>query len=199
MGSIPFETVETAVARWLARSLTDDVDAGAIYWIRQGNARPPTPVAPPYITMAFTRIRRMGADGKLYTKDEDEVVTETIYGPRVCRLELQCFGLDDVKGTRAGGYLDTAITALGLDVNRSAFRAANIAVGPITEIITLPRAEDFEPRAVVELDIHVSAEVSGPAYEIKYVEMVDETMGEGPEASVFWVPEEPPEEPPETP
>lgn len=161
----------------------------SVIWSYEDGPRPD----PPYIAMKLTDVRTIGHD---WTTREDAEApapgAEVLFrhrGARIVALELQCFTVKAGGAGGAGGILSDAVAALAVHVN--ALDLAGIGIGNIGPIRALDsrRGSLFEPRAVVEIDLHLASELESYSGYIEHVQLAVEvaTLLE----TEIWLPDAP--------
>jgi hypothetical protein len=175
MSPIPasWAQVENATRAWVVAgsSLPD----AKVVWGEGGGPRPDAPC----IALRIMGVRRRGHDWTAVEDASDpqplaDLVTYA-RGMRELRLTLQAFSGPSTGGGLA--LLHGVIAALRLPTVREALAAAGVGVGSIGEIVNVGGAINwthFEPRAVLEVTLHVSSEVADLGTWIESVEIETE-------------------------
>ncbi len=176
-GTISWEAVQDSIADWVIANsgLPDEEDEfGRHYWADQDPPRPPNS---PYVMMTLMWSRMVGQDEIRYVRNEDDSITVEVSGPRVLHLSFECFAEDALGLAQASAVLDRIITSAEFPSVTEDLRAQSIGIGKVDQIKTLKGIEAFDLRAIVELDIHVTARMTEPGYEIRKIFTSDSGHG----------------------
>lgn len=176
MPSIAWSTIRNAIAQW-AESAT----SLPTHWEGQ---KAPAPSGS-YISLKFTGEVRRGRDWLFYELDEDadpgEEIIHSAQGPRKFTLTVQAFTEGDAVGnTSAEAYLQDMKTALRFDSNTEAMRAVGISIipGNVQNVGGTLNWSTFEPRAVMDCQVHTTATLTETSTYISNVEITDLSSGE---------------------
>jgi len=188
--SIAWTTVENALHAWAVAG--SGLATAQVIWALQRGPRPTSA----YIALRLTSIARIGHDwlDVLDVDDPDpgEEIEHRARGMRDVAFSVQAFGGIDGAATGATSpvaLLEGMVAAVRLPSVRSALQAAKVgvgAIGPVQSLDGLLGRADQEPRALVEMRLHLPSELSDLGTYIEYVELNNQTTG-----SITWVPEEP--------
>ncbi len=173
---------ETAIVTWI-RGATG-LDAEHVFMAQQKRPIP----AGRYVSIRVTNSRIVGQDW-LQTldnpdPDEGEEILHRARGTRELTLSLQCFagplgnGLGDtgpagtleaVRAARRLPSVDAALDAVGIGV---------LGYGPIQSIDGIIGSTGFEPRAILEIRLHVTRESQETGTYIEDVELRNQLLEE---------------------
>ncbi len=167
-------TVEDAIYDWVVAG--SELDEAQVIWAEE---RGPQPQGC-YISMRIGDERSFGGDWVRQSEpdgsDEDPtMIMYTATGVRVLKLTLECFAAGDAWSTaRPAARLARVLAVRRLPSIAEALSAARVGIGPITpvQVLELERAKIFEPRAQVEITLHLISEVSELVPSIDTVEIV---------------------------
>lgn len=172
---IAWSTFENAIHTWLR--VATAIPAERILWARQNAARPDGDGA--WISISRTDVSSGGRDWVTHRLRPAPVtagqeITYVVNGTRTVTLSIQCYGGTATGDGSPEALLDRARLMLSLPSRRAAFQAANVGVGEIRG----PRVLDglrtpvvIEPRAILEMDCHLAAEVTETGTYIETVEV----------------------------
>lgn len=172
------DTVARAIVQWVITG--SGLAESQVIWEEQRGKQP----SGCYIAMRIENEREFGADWEetnTLDQSDDADVELAVHGTRTATLVLECFAAGDSwKTAKPERTLASVLTARRLPSVRFALRAANIGIGAVTAVQTLSlmRSQIFEPRARVEVNLHLSSMVSefSPWIEtVKVKPTVDET------------------------
>lgn len=185
--------IKPAIVSWV-RTATG-LDAEHVYWTQSGRTRP----TGQYVELTVSGVRGVGLD---WIDVEDNPTPsagqEVLYqarGTREVAVQMQCFAGATVgtslEAATVVEVLERVLAYARLPVVQDALNAAGVALGPydqVTDATGFPGASLFEPRAVWNLRLHTTSEVSTPDTFIEFVELdADPAL---PDESVY-VPEDP--------
>ncbi len=168
-GTISWESVQDSISDWVIANsgLPDEEDEfGRHYWSDQDPPRPPNS---PYVVMTLMWSRMVGQDDVKHVRNEDESITVQVAGPRILHLAFECFAEDALGLAQASAVLDRIVTSAEFPSVVEDLRAQSIGIGKVDQIKTLKGIEAFDLRAIVELDVHVTARMTEPGYEIRKI------------------------------
>lgn len=189
---IDITTVEDAIWSWVVAA--SGLAADRVIWADRG----PVP-AELFFSLALGDILPVGQD----SLDRDLVVDPApgadelryvVRGPRLVTLTIQCLPAqgDAETGTgRCTALLGQVLTKRRLPSIAAGLSAAGIGFGPPAGARWVPGSFDgrFEPRAVVDVTIHLAEEISETAPTIRHVE-IETVIDEGAPLT-DWVPDAP--------
>lgn len=172
---------ENAIHAWVVAGSELAADH-VIWWGHRG----PVPSGT-YISMRIIEIGRVSSDC-MVTESAGAEIVHRVAGPRQPTLELTCFAGTPLGSGSTTHILERVITAIKLPSVRALLRAGNVGIGPRGRVRELGgiRSTMFDPRAIVEIGLHTTFEVSETGFAIERVEVVQETAG-----VVTWVPKPP--------
>lgn len=191
MSAIDWTTIQNALRAWVqAGSALDNV-----IWSYHGGPRP----SAPYIAMSISSVATVGRDWVVYEEAEapaeNATLKRTARGMRTATLSLQCFGTD-AQGDTASPLLADVIAHLELwayDLDLAGVGLGSI--GPI-RLLEGRRGSILEPRALVEVELHLASEVFDYINDIGYVQLTSHVMEQDGvtevESTEQWIPTEPP-------
>ncbi len=174
---IAWTTVQAAIHAWVVSS--SGLSAGNVIWSDQPGPRPSSP----YIVMAVTGLIRIGQDAKNVTAvpfpTPGAEININLRGTRVLVLGLQCFDGSPVGAASGVGILEDVRTKQRLPTTHGLLSAAGVNVTRCGDIGALTSgslgAARFEPRALMEVRINLSSEVTELATYIEVAEVTDDT------------------------
>lgn len=171
--------VDAADALWSWVVTGSGLDAEHVIWTPESAGETgPVPTGT-YIAMHLRDLRRVASDWVLTERFED-TFTHRVAGPRQQMLELTCFAGAAGGPLRASGVLDRLLTSIKLPSVAALLHAGNIGIGtrgPI-RVVNGARSGMFDPRAIVEVELHLVAEMSESGAAIERLRVTNETTGE---------------------
>lgn len=176
--------MEDAVHAWIVSG--SGLAADHVIWSDRG----PLPSGP-YISMRLLSIESVSRDAIRSATDGDDIV-HSLSGPRQATLELTAFSAAAVGPEQGVVILDRVFAARELPSVSLLLRAANLGVGRRgrTRLFSGTRSGMFDPRAIVEIQLHTTSEISEVGSAIERVRLTTTTAETGDVET--WVPEEPP-------
>lgn len=185
------DTVAKAIYDWVVAG--SGLAAAQVIWADQRGKQP----SGCYIAMRIENEREFGADWEetsTLAQSDDDDVEVAVHGVRVATLVLECFAAGDPWSTaKPERRLRSVLTARRLPTVRFALRAANVGIGPVAPVQTLAieRAQLFEPRARVEVTLHLASVAAERSTWIETVKILPEVDGiQQPEITVVRPPDE---------
>lgn len=175
--SIAWSTVRAAIAAWVRAG--SGFDNEHVIWAQQGR---PTPSGP-YVELRVRSVRRRGQDWLTVTENvggaPGQEIVHTLRGPRVLTLSMQCFS---GTGPNVGAHspvatLEAVLSAARLPNVHAALATAGVGVVPSADVMGLDGNLGFtvfEPRAIVEVKLHVTSEITELGTFIEFVELTSE-------------------------
>jgi hypothetical protein len=161
---VNWTAIENAIHSWVVAS--SQLSAANVIWAAQ---RGPIPTSQ-YILLRLADVKTVGRDWTDYES------TVQVRGVRTLRLSMQAF-----NGAPLGSSSNMAILerVILLAANSDLLRDGGVGLGPIgtINIIDGNRSTLLEPRAVVDIEIHVASELVGTGTTIEHVEVLDQTSG----------------------
>ncbi len=181
--------IENAIWAWIVAG--SGLDEQNVIWAGRG----PSPSGM-HIAMRLAVTDAPGHDWVDRAATDEGDITYTVRGPRIATLTLQCIApIDGPESgeTTCAGILDRALQVRMLPSVAADLDAGGVGVGRIGPIRAVPgiRSQLFEPRAVVEITLHMTAEVSEIGAAIEHVE-VEGDVDDGALTISGWVPDAPP-------
>jgi hypothetical protein len=179
MAAIGWTSIQAALAAWISSST--DVPAENVLWAFQAGPQTPRP----FVSLEVLEVASPGIDWTIKdydgTRQPGQEIRRRAHGQRVVQLRIQCFGQEG-SNLDALSTLTDAIAAIPFAVDD--LDAAGAGVGDIGRIQLLEgkRGSILEPRAVIQLQLHVSSEVE--RFET-FVERVEVTINN---LVTVWVP-----------
>ena len=178
--------IEDAIFDWVAAGSGITVD-----WAVQNTPRPTTP----YISMRAIALVAGGLDWLDHDHDGGGAPgAKIIYksrGTRRLTLSLQCFGGDATGLAAPLAFLEAVRASRILPSNHDALAAAGVGIASIGPVLALEGSTNraiLEPRAVMEVGIHLASEITETGTFIEFVEITNEIAD--PE-TIQWVPLDP--------
>lgn len=164
-----WSAAENAIHAWVATS--SQLPPSSVIWAAQ---RGPIP-ATQYILLRLVDARTIGRDWTDYPSATDPNVL--VRGVRTLRLSMQAFNGPPLGSNSNMAVLDRVIL---LAANSDLLRDAGVGLGRIgtINVIDGDRSGLLEPRAAVDVDIHVTCEAIGAGTTIEHVELLDQASGE---------------------
>lgn len=153
--------VETAIRTWLVAGT--GVPLERVFWAAQGVPRPSTT---PYVVMSLgeTSARGRWVTHRAAASPVPGADIETVaQSAETVTLSVQLIGGGACGAAAARELLTKAVRRLGLPGQRAAFRAVKVGVGTIGPVRAVPaplHATVFEPRAVLEVRLHLTGEAT---------------------------------------
>lgn len=155
------------------------LDADHVIWTPESAGETGPVPTDTYIAMRLRELRRVSSDWMLTERFED-TFTHRVAGARQATLELTCFAGAAGGVLRASGVLDRLLTSIRLPSVAALLHAGNIGIGtrgPI-RVVNGARSGMFDPRAIVEIELHLVAEMSESGAAIERLRVTNETTGE---------------------
>lgn len=161
---IDIAAIQTAVRTWVMTGSGFDPQ-GVIFGRQSG--RPPRSVGSnelldAWIVVNFLTVRRHGMEWTTVEEDE-EGIWHRAAGHRTLLVELTCFSYEPLGDLAAQNVLADVIDALALPSVQNALEDAQLGEASIANVTTVGAAvgaaSNIEPRAIVEVYFHASAEV----------------------------------------
>lgn len=185
---IAWETIEAAIHAWIVAG--SGLAGTHVYWADRGDVPSGTRIV----------MRSSTVDGESHDwidrespedPDPGEELLYVLRGPRIVTLSLQCIGGDEHGSDQCLAILEAAITKRRLPSIARALSLAGVGFGKVGRSQAIPgnRSTVFEPRAVIEIPLHLASEVSEPGPSIAHVEVerdIEELVVE-----TLWVPDPP--------
>lgn len=198
MSAVGWSTIEDAIHDWIV--LGSQLAPERIIWGGERAPRPAAttqPPATPWIELQFLSVRSPGlpwVEREEIPADPPEFPLPRLLMRRrnqaEARLQLTCFG----PGRDSMRLLHDVVSTHSEDLD-----LAGVGIGEVGEVTLLPglRSGLFEPRAVVEIQLHLSAELT-QTYDdyIQHVqltvEVADPSGGPPIHEEELWIPDPPP-------
>jgi hypothetical protein len=187
--AIAWSTIEDALHAWVRTA--SGLAADHVIWVDQGGPRPDGT----YIAMRLASLRTIG-DEWITTEDAPDPqpgaeLLRKVRGHRVVTLGLQCFA----DATTASKVLADVIA--GIALHAESLDIAGIGIGPISAMTRIDQGGAgglLKSRAAVDVDLHLSSEVSDFVTFIERVHVT--TTAKNPAGDEFvletWIPNPPP-------
>lgn len=176
--SIPWDTVEDAIHQWVV--FGSQLPTGQVVWTQQNSPRP----VGTHITMRINNIEVVGIDWLFRTQNigapEGEEFEDRVQGMRTATLSLQCFsGHVDQGGVGTGirmpiAILNDVLSASRLPSQVFSLNSAGVGIGvlePVQTIDAILGQSIFEPRAIVDVMLHLASEITESSTFIESVEV----------------------------
>ncbi len=162
-----FDAIENAIHAWVVAS--SGLLAANVIWAGQGGPEP----TGRYIAIRLPGLRRLGSDWKEYAGGVANVVTQR--GVRTMTLSLQAFNGPPLGNNSNLATLERVISASDLDL----LAAGGVGLGPVGAITVIDgdRSSLLDPRAVVDVTIHLASERTGTGTTIEHVEVQNQMAG----------------------
>jgi hypothetical protein len=169
----PFTAVENAIHAWVVSG--SGLDAEHVIW-----AGGPTP-AGLYISMRIINVDSVSDDWLISRRTADGGIVHHARGTRHPILELTCFAGERYGAKRAEMVLARVTAALVLPSVAAALRKGDVGVGTFEKarVVEGRRSGMFDPRAIVEVMLHIKIDVSEVGGEFRTVQVA--TPGAGPQ------------------
>lgn len=174
--SVSWNTVRAAVHAWIVRG--SGLAAERVRWAGQPDMAKADTATGAYITLRIVAAPSVGQDGMKAERNLDDSITYHVYGARYALLSVQCFGPSTVGSGDPMAVLESVITARTLPSVANALRQANIGIGDLngpTSVDGVSKGFDFEPRAVLNVGLHLTSLASEVGNAIETFE-VDSTI-----------------------
>lgn len=165
--------VEDAIYAWVVAG--SGLAAGQVIWAPEATGGGPAPSGT-YISMRWLDINRVSDDWTI-PRDVGGQIIHHVRGTRHPTLELTCFAGARYGAGRAAQILDRVLTAIRLPTVAAALRAGDVGIGKRGKIRVASgqRSSMFDPRAIVEVGLHTTIDISEPGHSIERAEY--EVMG----------------------
>lgn len=168
-------TIEDALHAWVVAA--SGLAASSVLWSDYEQPRP----SGAYIALRLSNVRQIGQDWYHVTNAPApaagaEIVT-TVWGKRAATLTLQAFGGAPTGTTSPAALLDAVRTKATLPTIRNAINVAGVGIaqfGPVQVVSAGLGSSAFEPRAVMPVELNLTATASEFATFIETVEITDE-------------------------
>ncbi len=183
-------TIEDALVTWIAAAA--GISEDNVLWTMERSPQ----VKGCYIAITlggeaeiggdWTELRDIAEEDQLPGEDIDHV----LIGPRTRSLKLECFAAGDKwEIARPEAKLARVVKARNLPTRAQALRKAGIGFGTIGPVVVqgLERSVIFESRAVVEMTLHVTSEISERGTWIERV-VISPTIKVNPDAAAVALP-----------
>jgi hypothetical protein len=185
--------IEDAIHAWVVAG--SGLDADHVIWGAEATGGGPVPSGT-YISMRLLGIGRVSDDwlisrrvggpgvgafaGGAFSSAAfavDAGIVHHVRGTRHPNLELTCFAGDRYGAGRAQMVLERVLTSIRLPSVGAALRAGGVGIGVrgLVRVASVPRSTMFDPRAIVEVGLHVEIDVEETGQSIEHVEA--EVMG----------------------
>jgi hypothetical protein len=176
---IAWTTAEAAIKAWAAAG--SGLASDHVIWSRQGGPRP----SGAFISMSILSVRPVGRDW-VHTRDatvpaEGAEIVHVAQGVREAALRLQCFAGTATGATTPQALLEAVVAAAKLPTRRAALIAAGVGIlsmGTVLPIDGVIGSSVFEPRAVLEVRLLVSSEVTETGTFVESVEVTNDVTEE---------------------
>ena len=180
----PITRLENAIHGWVVTG--SELTADHVIWGAEATGGGPVPSGT-YIAMELIGVNRVSGDW-LITRVEGGRIVHHVRGTRHPTLKLTCFSGARYGVQRASMILERVIAAIRLPSVGKLLAAADVGIGPRGQVraASVPRSTMFDPRATVEIGLHIMLDVSEPGSSIERVNV--EVEGR----PAAWVPEPPP-------
>lgn len=184
---ISWVALENAIHAWIVAGT--QLAATQVLWAGQGGPQP----AGVYAVLRLSELRRVGHDWRdvveVVDPDPGEELEHHVRGPRTLNLSIQVFGAPLVGASRGAALLERALTARALPSIAEALRAGGVGVGAVDVITELDGDRDgqFESRALVDVTIHVAADLVELGTYIERAEVENDVSD-----TTTWLPDPPP-------
>lgn len=158
----PVVAVEDAIQAWVVAG--SGLAANRVIWKDQSGPA----INGTYIALKLRDIGRPAEDWTVLTKTGN-AVTHAVVGPRTATLEITCFYAPPLGALQGILILDRVIAAKGLPSVQAVLRAGNVGIGRTGRARSIDgvRSELFDPRATVEVTLHLMSEISEPGYDLE--------------------------------
>jgi hypothetical protein len=148
-----------------------------VIWAGQDSPRPDDD---PYIALHFVSVQRVGQDW-LNVEDNPSPtagheIVHRARGMRTGTLTLQCFAVQPTGDSGAVEILTRVLGSLRLPTTRDALVASGVGVGNASPVQWIEGTVGglFEPRAVVDLTLHLAEEISETGTYIEKVALTNQ-------------------------
>lgn len=197
MSAVGWEAIIPAIQKWIYKSA--GVDDSRVWQVRQDGPQKTFP----YFTYDIADSIGVGrqwrkvaertlAEGETLEDFPGEELVRKYQGHRVATLTIECFS-PGVGATSAVALLENVVDALPL--HEYDLDEAGAGIGSISSVAYGggKRGNSLQPRAHVEVQLHVASEVQDYVTYIEFIQLTATESTTGAEVEV-WVPEQPPEE-----
>lgn len=164
-----FGAIENAIHAWVVAG--SGLLAANVIWAGQGGPEP----TGRYISIRLPGLRRIGSDWKEYSGGLANVVTSR--GVRTMTLSLQTFNGAPLGNNSNLATLERVISAAA---DRELLAAGGVGLGSVGAITVIDgdRSSLLDPRAVVDVVIHLASETLGTGTTIEHVEATNQITGQ---------------------
>lgn len=165
----PISAVEAALQTWAVRG--SGLDADHVVWAREGYGPDPVPTGT-YISLRLKNIDSVSDDWLISRRVGTQIVHHS-RGTRHPTLEVTCVAGGRYGSSRAQMILARFTAALELPSVQAALRAGAVGVGTFgpVRVVEGRRSGLFDPRAIVEIDLHIGVDVSEVGAEFRTAEV----------------------------
>lgn len=176
IGMDPDTAVEDAIYDWVVAG--SQLAPTQVIWGGEATGGGPVP-AGTYISMRFLSTDRVSSDW-VRTVEVGGQIVHHVRGTRHPTLELTCFAGARYGAGRAQRVLDRVLTAILLPTVAARLRAGNVGIGKrgTIRVQAGTRSGMFDPRASVEIGLHLEVDIAEPGYAIERAEVT--TPGSAP-------------------
>jgi hypothetical protein len=160
--------VEDAVHAWVVAG--SGLPASHVTWAAEATGGGPVPSGA-YISMRLLGVTRVSDDWLISRSAGGEIVHH-VRGTRHPTLELTCFAGERYGAGRAQMVLERVLASIRLPSIAAGLRAGGVGVGVKgrVRVASVPRSTMFDPRAIVEVGLHIGIDVSETGQSIESVE-----------------------------
>lgn len=167
-----WDAIENAIAQWVGEATTLSV-----IWSQQEGPRPEGA----FVEMALMDIQTLGQDW-LQAAEVDGAGVHYVRGTRMATLRLQCFAGDAIGAGRPSARLQNVIAAARFPARHDALNASGVAIAsfePVQSLDGVVGVTDFEPRAILDIRLHLAEEVSAAG------DLIEHLIIEGPNGQLI--------------
>jgi hypothetical protein len=164
----PTAAWEDAIYQWVLTG--SGLPASQIIWASAGNGGPsPTGL---YISMRVIDVDQV-SDDWLIPRREGGGIVHHVRGTRHPMLELRCFAGESTGARRAELVLARVMASVMLPSVAKALRIGQVGVGTSGKVRVMPgsRSGMWDPLALVEVQLHITIDVSEPGGEFTSVDV----------------------------
>lgn len=167
------DLVENAIHAWIVAG--SGLDADHVIWSAEATGGGPMPSGT-YVEMRLLATDTVSEDWVI-SRNESETIVNHVRGTRHPTLELTCFAGGRYGANRAQSILTRVLAALRLPRVAALLRSSEVGIGDRGKVRVLEgrRSTMFDPRAVVEVELHTCIDITdiGSAIERVEMELVD--------------------------
>lgn len=169
-GNDELTPIEDAIFAWVVAG--SGLAASQVIW---AESRGPIPTGT-YISLRLLTTKQISSDW-LVSREVAGQIVHHVRGTRHPTLEMTCFAGGHTGSTRAQQVLQRVLTSIKLPTVAAILRAGDVGIGTRGQVRTVQgvRSAMFDPRAIVEVGLHLVTDISEPGSSIDTVEV--ETPG----------------------